>query len=243
MNEVSDGRHNTYADPERAASYATLEYPGTYGIAFRELGPLLRRYGGGRRALDFGCGTGRSTRFLKDLGFEACGVDISEAMLAEAKRRDPGGDYQLASRHGAPVLAANEYDLILAAFTFDNVAMEIKPVLFAALKKALGPMGRLIVTVSSPAIYWHEWVSFSTAHFPENRDARDGEPVRITMLDVPDRRPVVDILCSDATYRSLYAAAGLEVLEMLQPLGLATDPGPWKSELTVAPWTIYVLSK
>jgi len=29
----------------------------------------------GRKAVDFGCGAGRSTRFLRTLGFDAVGVD------------------------------------------------------------------------------------------------------------------------------------------------------------------------
>jgi ubiquinone/menaquinone biosynthesis C-methylase UbiE len=71
---------NVYEDKERARAYATLQFPGTYYLAFRELPALIRRYNHGRRALDFGCGTGRSTRFLRNLGLEVIGADISEAM-------------------------------------------------------------------------------------------------------------------------------------------------------------------
>ena len=59
---------NAYEDEERSRAYATLEFPGTYYLAFRDLPALIRRYNHGRRALDFGCGTGRSTRFLRNLG-------------------------------------------------------------------------------------------------------------------------------------------------------------------------------
>jgi len=51
---------NVYEDEERARAYATLQFPGTYYLAFRDLPALIRRYNGGSRALDFGCGTGRS---------------------------------------------------------------------------------------------------------------------------------------------------------------------------------------
>ena len=40
------------------------------------------------------------------------------------------------------------------------------------------------------------------------------------MLDVPDRRPVEDVICTDAHYRRLFESAGLEVLDVqhhLQP--------------------------
>ncbi len=67
---------NVYQDRDRAASYAGLQFPGTYYLAYRDL-PEIVGEGMGRHALDFGCGTGRSTRFLTDLGFAAVGVDIT----------------------------------------------------------------------------------------------------------------------------------------------------------------------
>src|SRR5262245_31858305 len=109
---------NVYADPTRAKAYAALQYPGTYYLAFRDLPVLLRRYPPGSRALDFGCGTGRSTRFLKDRGFQTEGVDIAEAMLAQARLLDPQGSYRLMPSDRPPELTRRSYDLVLAAFTF-----------------------------------------------------------------------------------------------------------------------------
>src|SRR5215469_13015981 len=85
---------NVYEDEERARAYATLEFPGTYYLAFRDLPALIRRYNHGSRALDFGCGTGRSTRFLRNLGLGVIGVDISQAMLDQARNIDPSGEYR-----------------------------------------------------------------------------------------------------------------------------------------------------
>ncbi|MBK8127713.1 MAG: hypothetical protein IPK53_01875 [bacterium] len=63
------------------------------------------------------------------------------------------------------------------------------------------------------------------------------------MTDVEDSRPVVDVIWSEAAYRDLYAQAGLQVLELHRPLGKPEEPFAWKSETTVAPWTIYVLGR
>ena len=231
---------NVYDDAERARAYAELEFPGTYYLAFRDLPVLLRKYVHGTRALDFGCGAGRSTRFLRDLGFEAVGVDVSEIMLAEARRRDPHGDYRLVADSTLAEFATGTLDLILAAFPFDNTPTEKKRSALRELRRLLAPGGRLVVVASAPAIYSHEWVSFSTRDYPANRDARDGEPVRIVMLDVPDRRPVVDIFCSDTGYRELFTDVGLSVLESVQPLATGDEGVQWVSETTVSPWTIYV---
>ncbi len=252
---------NVYEDRARSAAYASLEFPGTYSLAYRDLPAIIRRHARGTTAVDFGCGTGRSTRFLRGLGFDVVGVDISEAMLAHARERDPTGDYRLVTDAdpGDPGdagdsgdagalgdlggLRAGATDLVLAVFTFDNVpTLEKKVALFRSLRRLLRPGGRIVTVVSSPDIYVNEWASFSTKDFPENRTARCGDKVRIVMLDVPDRRPVEDILWTVEGYQAVHEAAGLGVIETVRPLADPAEPIPWVSETTVAPWVISVLA-
>ena len=80
---------NVYEHWEWARAYATLEFPGTYYLAFRDLPALIRRYDDGSRALDFSCCTGRSTRLLRNLGLNVIRADISQAMLDQARALDP----------------------------------------------------------------------------------------------------------------------------------------------------------
>ncbi len=242
MCEVSAEFSNTYEDATRADAYATLEMPGTYYLAYRDLPAIIRAHVGGGRALDFGCGAGRSTRFLRGLGFEVVGVDVSDQMLARARQRDREGDYRLVPDGDLSGLPRATFDLVLAAFTFDNVPTDERKVArFESLKKLLRAGGRIVNLVSAPEIYVNEWVSFSTRDFPENRRARSGEVVRIVMLDVDDRRPVEDIVCTDESYREIYRRAGLALLDTHRPLGTANEPFEWISESSIAPWTIYVL--
>ena len=58
-----------------------------------------QRFISGRIALDFGCGTGRSTRFLRDLSFHVLGVDIAAEMLERARCQDPGTDVTVRHAH------------------------------------------------------------------------------------------------------------------------------------------------
>lgn len=232
---------NVYDDRDRARAYAELEFPGTYYLAFRDIPRLLAKHVTGKRALDFGCGAGRSSRFLRDQGFAVVGVDISEAMLAEAAARDPQGTYLHLTNDDFSPLGSRRFDLIFAAFTFDNIpGRERRSRLVQELAARLTTEGRLVMVVSAAEIYVNEWLSFSTRDFPENRHAKSGDTVRIVMLDVPDRRPVVDSLWTDADYRAMFAAAGLEVLEAHRPLGIDADGLPWVSERDVSPWVIYV---
>lgn len=241
---MTDTFSNVYDDADRARAYAELEFPGTYYLAFRDLPALLRKHVHGTRALDFGCGTGRSSRFLRDLGFAVTGVDVSELMLDQARGRDPQGDYRLVADGSLAAFGTATLDLALAAFTFDNVPTDRqKSSALRELRRLLvAPGGRLVVVVSSPAIYCHEWASFSTRDYPDNRRAGDGDEVRIVMLDVPDRRPVVDVVCSDTHYRELFEAAGLRVVDSVSPLATGAEAVQWVSETSIPPWAIYVLA-
>ena len=233
---------NVYQDEERARAYATLQFPGTYYLAFRDLPALIRRHNYGSRALDFGCGTGRSTRFLKNLGLNVVGADISQAMLNQARAGDPCGEYHLVSGNIAEGFDPASFAVILAAFTFDNMPNEAKPDVLCGLRTLLAPAGCLFLVVSSPAIYINEWASFSTHDFPENRHACDGDRVRIIMLDVFDQRPVEDVLCTDAHYRRLFESAGLTLLDAQSPLATGNEGTQWVSETRTPAWTIYILS-
>jgi SAM-dependent methyltransferase len=236
--------HNTYDDETRAAAYAELEFGGTYILAFRDLPRLMARHAPGRRALDFGCGTGRSSRFLRDQGYEVTGVDISAEMVKRARVMDPTGDYRVIVDGDFRSLERGNYDLILAAFPFDNIPGRDKKVeLFSGLARLLSEEGCVVNLVSTPEIYTHEWVTFSTRAFAENHEARCGDIVRIVTTDYSDSRPVEDIIWPDADYRSVYAEADLEVLHHDRPLARGDEDVEWVSELQVAPWSRYVLGK
>ena len=257
---MADTFSNSYEDETRADAYAQLEFPGTYYLAYRDLPAIIGKHvpplpvrssptstlaGGGVKgsaALDFGCGTGRSTRFLRRLGFDVVGADISEQMLAKAREFDPDGDYRLVTDDGLGALPSAAFDLVLSVFTFDNIPDRDRRVaLFRSLKRLLKPGGFLILLDSTPEIYLHEWASFSTKDFPSNRTAKSGDQVYTRMLDVEDRRPVTDVLWTHEDYFEQFGQAGLSVVEIHRPLGRADEPIAWVSETTIAPWVIYVL--
>ncbi|HSN54632.1 MAG TPA: methyltransferase domain-containing protein [Candidatus Sulfomarinibacteraceae bacterium] len=233
---------NTYQDTRRAAAYDELGLGNTYDLVFRNLPAILAAHVHGTSAVDFGCGTGRSSRFLKSLGFTTVGIDISAEMVAIARERDPGGDYGVIDDGDFSSLPQNAFDLVLSAFTFDNVPRHERKVrLLCGLGGLLRPTGRLVNVVSTPDIYTHEWVTFSTRDYPENRTARCGDVVRIVTTDYSDARPVDDILWPDDAYRAVYAEAGLEVERVERPLAIGDEGVSWVSETEVAPWAIYLL--
>jgi len=61
-----------------------------------------------------GCGDGRDSRYLRDLGLRVASFDLSQSMLEIAKRFDPKGDYRLLDFRDIKRLGAS-YDGIWAS--------------------------------------------------------------------------------------------------------------------------------
>lgn len=94
---------------EFAASYEAYERD-PYGSCFtysrwrlaQSLDRFLPAVGGGRRALDVGCGTGHHLDNLARRGFDVAGIDGSAEMLAEARRLIPSAELHEADVAGLP---------------------------------------------------------------------------------------------------------------------------------------------
>jgi hypothetical protein len=121
--------------------------------------------------------------------------------------------------------------------------MERKVKNFREIRSLLKSEGRIVSLVSSPEIYKHEWASFSTKDFPENRQARSGDRVKIIITAVDDRRPVEDVVWTDDSYKEVYEMAGLELVKTHKPLAREDEPYEWVNETRIAPWVIYALKK
>ena len=233
---------NVYDDAQRAQSYASLEFPGTYYLAYRDLPAIIAANIKGRVGLDFGCGAGRSTRFLQRMGFKAIGIDISASMIELARNADPDGSYALIEDGNFSGLAPGSLDLIFSAFAFDNIPDRSRRArLLRGLRELLSEDGRIVLLDSTPEIYTHEWASFTTQEFPQNRAAKSGDAVWIVIKNLADHRPVLDFLWTHEDYLRLFAESGSELIACHRPLGREHEPYDWQSELSIAPWVIYVL--
>jgi SAM-dependent methyltransferase len=235
---------NVYNSATRAESYAKLDFPNTYYLAYRDLPEIIARHSNGKKAIDFGCGAGRSTRFLKNLGYDATGIDISPSMVAKAREYDPSGKYVVVRDGQYGHLGWEQSDLVLSVFTFDNIpGVEKRIMILKGLTDLLKPDGKIILLDSTPELYMHEWASFSTENFPENKVAKAGDIVRVIMNDVVDKRPVEDVFWRDEDYQHAFKRAGLTLEQCYKPLGKEQEPFDWKMETQLAPWIIYVLKK
>ncbi len=236
--------NNVYENAKRAESYSKLQFPGTYYLAYRDIPGLLLKHVKGRKAIDFGCGTGRSTRFLQKYGFDTIGIDISEEMITKAKEIDPIGDYRLIKNNNFEQLEKNYFDLVFSGFAFDNIPNTANRIqILKELGSLINNNSRIVLLESTPEIYIYEWLSFSTKNFPENRKAKSGDKVKIVMTDVEDKRPVEDIIWFDEDYLDLFSKSDMLLIDTRKPLAKPEEPYQWINETKIAPWVIYVFKK
>ncbi|MGX9966399.1 class I SAM-dependent methyltransferase [Roseomonas sp. F4] len=147
-----------------AAWIAVMAEEGDYGRRFVLDAPMLARVDAApvQLALDVGCGEGRFCRMLRARGISAIGIDPTEALLDEARKRDPEGDYR-AGRAEALPLPDGACDLVVSYLSLIDIPDAATAI--AEMARVLAPGGRLLIANLN---------SFFTAGLPEGW-ARDGE--------------------------------------------------------------------
>ena len=92
---------------------------------------------------DLGCGPGRLTGYLKSLGLDVFGVDLSPEMVAVARRTHPGIRFEVGSM-AALDLADGSLAGALAWYSLIHTPPAELPVLVKELARVLRPGGRLL---------------------------------------------------------------------------------------------------
>lgn len=134
-----------------AAWVANMGEAGDGGRRF-VLDPAFRKRlagGGFRRALDVGCGEGRMCRLMQEFGIETVGIDPTEAMVAEARRRDPSGDYRVGQAEQLPFADAG-FDLAVSCLTLIDITDYGAAI--AEMARVLKPGGTLLAANITPIL-------------------------------------------------------------------------------------------
>jgi SAM-dependent methyltransferase len=101
-----------------------------------------------RRALDFACGTGRIASFVEkafpDLAID--GIDISESMLEQARKKGGRTEYRLMDTQQAiSFYGEHHFDLVLAFRFFPNAEATLRRRIAADLARLVSNGGALII--------------------------------------------------------------------------------------------------
>ncbi len=78
---------------------------------------LIQKYKpGAKTILNLGCGTGKHDACLQKLGYEICGVDLSETMLVEAHKRSVQGKLEFFHGDARSVDLGRTFDVVISLF-------------------------------------------------------------------------------------------------------------------------------
>ena len=150
-------------------------------------GVFAELVGPGGAVADLGCGPGRATAYLRSLGLDVFGLDLSEGMLAIARRENPdllfvqGSMLELDVADGSLAGAVSWYSSI-------HTPVEELPSLFREFRRVLAPGGHLLI-------------GFQVGDEPKRHDKPFGHDV---ILDFQRRQPEF--------IGGLLKAAGFELL-------------------------------
>jgi SAM-dependent methyltransferase len=98
------------------------------------------------RVTDVGCGPGRITAHLADLGLTASGIDLSPAMIGEARRRHPGIEFAVGSMTtGLDELITDPVDGLVAWYSVIHVPPAEHRAVYAGFRRVLKPGGYLLL--------------------------------------------------------------------------------------------------
>lgn len=213
---------------------------GTGYLAYRDLGSLINQYVTGRKALDYGCGRGRSSHFLSKHNFEVEAIDICSDMIEQASKQYSSVNFRVVNGFQSEC-TDNSFDLILSQLLLVEINSQTKIMaMLSEQYRVLKPGGILIHTTASEALLHHKWLSIKV-DYPQNNQVKNGEAGRIKLVN--RNLELKSYYWSENVLRENFKAAGFELLTLHQPLGHQEDPYHWKSELKISPYLIFVLKK
>jgi len=192
---------------------AITDWAIAYPAVIDEIMPLK-----GKRVLDYGCGTGKVSRALRDKGADVIGADISEEILRITKAYENEGILFRQIRNGdLSFIKANYLDSVISTFVFCNVASrsDIESAL-GEIYRVLKPGGKIVILNAN----WEhcngmEFISYKFDSFPSL------EPGQKVTLMLKSSKPfsVVNYFWGEKDYTDALRKCGFGNIAARRPLG------------------------
>ncbi len=207
----------------------------TYQIGFDAVARLLGDISG-RTFLDFGCGAGRSARFLRALGARhVYAVDHDQNMIGQALSRDLDG---VTFRHIGSAIPLP--DMSVDGAVSMNVFIEIRTLAAmtgacAEIARTLRPGAAFVLESSSPMAFGHTFRSFS---YPHTGSLRSGDTTPCIVTAPGGQFVIEDTYWTEDDYTGAIEHAGLTVTTVDYPR--PRDPEAWSTDEASIPPCIVI---
>lgn len=100
--------------------------------------------GGARRVVEVGCGPGRITAHLGGLGLDMLGIDLSPAMIEQARRRHPDLDFRVGEMTALDLPPGGAAGVV-AWYSLIHIPPAEHPAVLAGFRRVLAPGGHLLL--------------------------------------------------------------------------------------------------
>lgn len=144
-----------------AAEYADRLFHELDGKPFdrKMLDWLIEKVGGSGLICDLGCGPGQIARYLHDHGAAACGVDLSPAMVMQARQLNPDIPFEQGNMLALSAAADETYGGVAAFYSIIHIPHEQVVTALIEIRRVLRPGGVLLLTfhLGSQVVHLDDW--------------------------------------------------------------------------------------
>jgi ubiquinone/menaquinone biosynthesis C-methylase UbiE len=204
-----------------------------YPAVIKFLSPLENK-----KILDYGCGTGSFSRYLRDRGAKVTGVDISLGMIDVACRTSPFGiSYYRINTGDLDRFRERQFDHAVSNFVFCAIPAK------SMIKKILKEIFRILRNNGSFVLMNTNWEESNGREFVSSKleycdDLTSEQRIRVITKSDP---PIIfeDYFRSKEEYRNLIEEAGFKVEAIEEPRASGNDSF-WMDEKEYPPFFLIV---
>ncbi len=192
----------------------------------------------GKAVLDFGCGAGRSTMFVKALGARTViGADINKEMIRLAKKKYNSHGLAFYNVTGRIPFRDSYFDSAFTAHMLveSRTTKEMLAVL-TEIYRVLKPSSTLVIVTSNPKALGHE---YKVGYTKRKKGLKSGDRVD-TVINGRPSFTIKDTYWTEQDYHRAISQAGFKLVKASYPL--AKGKG-WLDETKVAPNIVYKCMK
>ncbi|GIL12966.1 MAG: class I SAM-dependent methyltransferase [Chloroflexi bacterium] len=120
---------------------------------------LIEKVAGSGAICDLGCGPGQIARYLRDHGAEACGIDLSPEMVAQAQQLNPDLSFYQGDMLALTAVPDDYYGGVAAFYSLIHVPAGLVVDALKEIKRVLRSEGVLLLTfhIGSQVVHLDDW--------------------------------------------------------------------------------------